>query len=231
MTIEKIEIRDRWNDVVIYTAEVEVTSRMTTAKKLGAAILLALAANTNLSGANLYGANLYGANLSGADLSGADLSGADLSGANLYRASLTGANLYRANLYGADLYGADLSGADLSGANLRPIEADYRFILSRAHKEVPFLIVALKAGKVNGSTYEGECACLVGTLENGGASDLPHAASSPAELWFAAIRTGDKPGDATAGGAAAAKALEWAEAYCRDTGIYLSDTPIGEGRG
>ena len=92
----KIEIRNRWTNEVIYSAE---------AKSLKAALV---------TRAKL-GANLSGANLSGADLYGADLYGADLSGANLYRANLSGANLSGADLYRANLYGANLSGADLSG--------------------------------------------------------------------------------------------------------------------
>jgi len=88
---ETIEIRNRWNGEVIFAADVEVNPRMSHSIKLGAAVLLALAAN-------------------------ADLSGADLSRANLYGANLSGANLYCANLYCANLSRANLSGADLSGA-------------------------------------------------------------------------------------------------------------------
>ena len=94
-------------------------------------------------------------------------------------------------------------------------------ILTMARHEVPALVKALRDGKVDGSTYTGECACLVGTLENAGAVNLPHSASSPAEQWFAMIRKGDKPGDDTGGGFAAAKAFEWATEYCDLTGIAL----------
>ena len=87
MATEQITIRNRFTGAEIYTADVEVTPLMSAGKKLGAAVLLALAAN----------ANLYRA---------------DLSGANLSRANLSRANLSRANLYGANLYGADLSGAE-----------------------------------------------------------------------------------------------------------------------
>ena len=83
------------------------------------------------------------------------------------------------------------------------------------------MVTALRTGNVDGSTYTGTCACLVGTLKNAGAVDLPHAAESPAERWFLSIRKGDKPGDASTGGFAAGKALEWIEQYCRLTGIAL----------
>ena len=207
--LEKFEVHNRFTGAVQFTAKIETTPDMTPRVKLGLAVKWAVKERAYLADANLAGAYLADANLAGANLAGANLAGAYLADANLADANLAGANL---------------AGAEgLSDQSLRSIIADYRFILSRAHREVPALIAALRGGKVNGSTYEGECACLVGTLENAGATDLPHVATSPAERWFAAIRTGDKPGDDTAGGFAAAKALAWAEEYCRDTGIVLDD--------
>jgi uncharacterized protein YjbI with pentapeptide repeats len=196
--------------------------------------------DANLSGADLRGADLRGADLRDADLSGANLSDANLRGADLRGANLRGANLRGADLRGADLRGADLRGADLSGANLRDanlsdanlhganlksFKADLWATLTMARHEVPALIAALRAGRVDGSQYEGACACLVGTLENAGATGLPHNSSDPAEQWFLMIREGDKPGDDTGGGFASAKALEWALEYCALTGIELEAEP------
>jgi uncharacterized protein YjbI with pentapeptide repeats len=179
----------------------------------------------DLRGADLRGANLRDANLSGADLRGADLRGADLRGADLRGANLSGADLRGADLRGADLRGANLRGADLHGANLKSFKADLWATLTMARHEVPALIAALRAGRVDGSQYEGACACLVGTLENAGATGLPHNSSDPAEQWFLMIREGDKPGDDTGGGFASAKALEWALEYCALTGIELEAEP------
>jgi uncharacterized protein YjbI with pentapeptide repeats len=179
----------------------------------------------DLRGADLSGANLRDANLSGADLRGADLRGADLRGADLRGANLSGADLRGADLRGADLRGANLRGADLHGANLKSFKADLWATLTMARHEVPALIAALRAGRVDGSQYEGACACLVGTLENAGATGLPHNSSDPAEQWFLMIREGDKPGDDTGGGFASAKALEWALEYCALTGIELEAEP------
>jgi hypothetical protein len=128
-----------------------------------------------------------------------NLSGANLSGADLTRADLTGANLSGANLYGANLTRANLSGADLDGANLTHIKQDIWDILLRAPNEIDGLLDALKNGKVEGSVYEGECACLVGTIANVASTkytDLPLISpnsSWPAEKWFLGIHKGDTP--------------------------------------
>ena len=70
----------------------------------------------------------------------------------------------------------------------------------RAPHEVAALRAALVAGNVDGSTYEGSCACLVGTIANARATDyrdlgqgLKPDADRPAELWFLGIKRGDTP--------------------------------------
>ena len=213
-------IRNRWTGAVIFEVEAE---------SLRSAVGNANLSDANLSDANLSGANLSGANLSDADLSDANLSDADLSWANLSRANLSGANLswanliranlsgadlIRANLSGADLSGADLSDADLSGADLsgadlsranlsradlKAIRADFFDVLVSAPREVPALRNALVSGQIDGSTYQGDCACLVGTIANArscDAFDMPDLKPDsyrPAEMWFLAIRKGDTP--------------------------------------
>jgi len=96
--MKTIEIKNRFDNSVIKSIEVEDGANLSGANLSGADLR-----GANLSGANLRGANLSGANLSGADLSGADLRGADLSGADLRCADLRYANLSGANLRGADL--------------------------------------------------------------------------------------------------------------------------------
>jgi uncharacterized protein YjbI with pentapeptide repeats len=152
----------------------------------------------NLKGAYLEGANLKGAYLKGAYLEGADLEGADLKGADLKGANLKGANLKGADLRDAYLEGANLEGADLEGADLEPIRDDLWSVLDTAPDEVPGLLAALREGRVDGSSYTGECACLVGTMRNvahtrGVSVEIPERPSRPAERWFLGISEGDTP--------------------------------------
>jgi hypothetical protein len=174
----------------------------------------------NLCGADLRSADLHGANLRGADLRRADLRRADLSWANLRVAYLNGADLRGVDLCEADLSGADLrvadlrvadlrvaylsganlSEANLSEANLSSICEDLYVVLSVARAEAPGLLIALREGRVDGSVYEGECACLVGTIANlrgeafrAMSIDLRPDSSRLAERWFLAIEKGDTP--------------------------------------
>jgi len=153
----------------------------------------------NLGGANLFVADLGEANLRGADLRGADLGEANLGGANLFVADLGEANLRGANLRGANLREADLGGANLGGANLTPIRDDLWAVLSAAPAEVAGLRDAIVEGRIDGSTYEGDCACLVGTLANlrrckyDALPTLTPNSARPIERFFLSIRKGDTP--------------------------------------
>ena len=151
------------------------------------------AVTTALKSANLRGADLHGAELSGADLSGADLCG-------------------------ADLCDADLCDANLGDANLGDVKADLISEVLRLPNELEALRDALLNGKVDGSTYSGECACLAGTLAkargiehyNGELIKVGpvtfHASShSLREQWFMAICIGDTPDKSQV----AAIALDW----------------------
>jgi len=176
--------------------------------------------NANLRCANLGKAILRFANLSESDLIHANLSDANLIGASLSDANLIGANLFKANLIGADLSGADLRHTNLictdlsstnltnailgytnlSGANLSGVKEDLFKILDLAPLEVPGLLESLNKGMVDGSTYTGECCCLVGTIANVRGCDhqslgFKPNANRPAERWFLAISEGDTPQD------------------------------------
>jgi len=89
------------------------------------------------------------------------------------------------------------------------------------------LRAALVAGRVDGSVYTGECACLVGTLAQTHAGHelasvaeaglaLQPDSTRPAEQWFMPIRKGDAPSDAedrSEGVYRATTALRWVDEW------------------
>lgn len=117
----------------------------------------------------------------------------EVEGETLEGANLEGANLTRANLISANLEGASLISASLEGASLRDIKKDFFNVLDSAPAEVQGVRLALMESRVDGSAYQGECACLVGTIANIKKCDyeeipgLRPNANRPAERWFLAI--------------------------------------------
>ena len=109
---------------------------------------------------------------------------------------------------------ADLRSADLRSAKNIPqsyiniCSRDMLFVFEHLKSELPFLRKALIDGKVNGTQYAGDCACLIGTLakaKNITTLDdiekkicplIPFydmGLHNPGEQWFWQIREGDTP--------------------------------------
>jgi hypothetical protein len=218
---------------MIYEIKHKITGRIlfsleTSSMKL--TVEAAVKANADLRSADLQYADLRSADLRSADLRSAslrsaDLRYADLRSADLQYASLRSADLRYADLQYASLRSADLRYADLRSADLRDADLQYtdlRFfrddlwaVLSSAPNEVMGLRTALAAGRIDGSTYEGTCACLVGTLAKvrGCRYDeidtLTPDSERPAEVFFDTIRPGDTPDNH----ANAKLAMEWIDLW------------------
>jgi Pentapeptide repeats (8 copies) len=178
----------------------------------------------SLIGASLDGASLNGARLNGARLNGASLNRARLIGASLNRASLIGASLNRASLIGASLIGASLIGASLDGANIEAadlsrIKADLYSVLEVVPSEAVGLHLAIREGRIDGSAYQGECACLVGTISNlkrcayTSVPGLVPDADRFAERWFLGISKGDTPESNPISRITAGWVAEWIAAH------------------
>jgi hypothetical protein len=188
----KYQIKNRFSGEVQF--ECELTADLENSGyglKLGFAVKKAIEGTADLRYANLRSADLRYADLRSADLSSADLRSADLSS-------------------------ADLRSANLRSADLRSIKADVFMVLAYAINEIPALITALKDGKVDGSTYKGPCACLVGTIakeRHVTTKELQGAikpdSSRPAERFFMAIKEGDTPDT----NPASKIAMEWAQEF------------------
>ena len=135
--------------------------------------------------------------------------------ANLRDANLGGANLRDANLGGANLGGANLRDANLGGANLTVIRDDLWAVLCSAPTEAASLRQALLDGQVDGTQYEGKCACLVGSLAKAKGcryTDIPGLTPNsqrPSERFFAAILPDHTPANSQF----AKLAVEWIDQW------------------
>ena len=139
----------------------------------------------------------------------ANLREADLEGANLRGADLRGANLGEANLECANLRCADLEGVKEIPIDMQNyFKKDLLYVLQNCPiKDVEQLKERIVNGKINGSQYHGECACLIGSLYQieGLRNEIEFAKShipyygcglhNPSEQLFYQIKEGDKPAD------------------------------------
>ena len=122
-------------------------------------------------------------------------------------------------------------GADLRGANLTPIRDDLWAILSASPAEVAGLRQALIHGHIDGSTYQGACACLVGTLAKVRGCNydaipcLKPSSTRPAERWFILI----KPGDTPTTSESARLTLEWIDTWLANMHAAFGHPIAGEG--
>jgi hypothetical protein len=209
------EIRNRWTLAVQFSCELSADMAGSYyGSKLGFAVKKAL----DERGADLGGADLRGANLRGANLRGAVLRDSDLRDSVLRDSDLRDSVLRDSDLRGADLRGANLRGAVLRDADLGDVKQDFLAAVLRLPNELEALRDALVSGKVDGSTYSGDCPCLAGTLAKArgieryqgdhiknGVVTFTADARSPRERFFTAIRRGDTPET----NPAAEIALEW----------------------
>ncbi len=106
-----------------------------------------------------------------------------------------------ARVYGnAWVFGdAEVSGDARVYGNALSVKADLWELLLHAIPEIPALRQAIIDGKVDGSVYEGECACLCGTIANVRKCDYKQLegirpnSSRPAEAYFTGISKGNTP--------------------------------------
>jgi uncharacterized protein YjbI with pentapeptide repeats len=115
-----------------------------------------------------------------------------------YNSTFDNSKFYNSKFYNSTFDSPSFISLKESGA-LEPIRCDFFGRMLILKKEVPALRQALVDGKVNGSAYEGECSCFMGTVANArhckynAIPELKPDINSDTERWFMAISKGDTP--------------------------------------
>ncbi len=140
--------------------------------------------------------SLAGLALRGCDLARPDLADVDRSEAEARRTLGRIAGTYPAF---PDQAAAPLRDTGVTNAELEASRQDLWAVLSLAEQEVPAIRAALVEGWVEGGTYYGGCACLIGTIANArgcavySLGSLRPAPDRPIEHLFMRISRGDTP--------------------------------------
>ena len=243
----KIQIKNRWTAEVIFECDAEslrVAVELAVSKKVslrasnlrgsnlsgsdlrGSNLRDSNLRDSNLSGSNLRGSNLRDSDLSDSDLSDSDLSDSDLSGSDLSGSNLRGSDLSDSNLSDSNLSDSNLSDSNLSDSDLSGIKDDFLKKIELLAPETPGLYKAILDGHIDGSCYEGECACFVGTYANlkgvkpqalADLCGLQMDSSSPVEKWFMGIAKGDTPEN----NPVAAITAEWIRGWAKEKNVSL----------
>jgi hypothetical protein len=125
------------------------------------------------------------------------------------------------------LRGADPRDADARSERLIRFRDDIWTVLSSSPAEVPAVLQALRKGRIEGSVYSGECACLVGTLAKARRCNydkIPGLVPYPfrdAERFFTNIHAGDTPKNSVF----AKLAYDWISTWLKPTqSAFTTDT-------
>jgi len=117
-----------------------------------------------------------------------------------YNSTFDNSKFYNSTFYNSKFYNGSAENALKNGA-FGSIKMDFfgRMILQK--NEVSFLKKKLQDGEIDGTQYEGECGCFVGTIAKALKVNYLHLpnlkpySNAPTEKWFFAIRKGDTPGN------------------------------------
>jgi hypothetical protein len=126
----KYEIRNRWNNTLIFSAAIEANERTPDGVKKGRAVLNAAGYGVSLRNADLRGLILRDTNVPAVDFIRADLRDADFTGSNFVdgyfnHADMTDACFAHTSMSYVIASGAKIHGADFYGADVTLCDFDY----------------------------------------------------------------------------------------------------------
>jgi uncharacterized protein YjbI with pentapeptide repeats len=179
-----------------------VGSRFVGSRFVGSSFVGSRFVGSRFDGSSFVGSRFVGSRFDGSSFDGSSFVGSSFDGSSFVGSRFVGSRFVGSRFVGSRFVGSSFDGStDNPGHPFYGIRLDVWAILDAAPGEVAALREKMLAGEIDGSVYQGECACLCGTIAN--AQGVPYTdlegitpdAERPAERWFGPIRRGDKPTD------------------------------------
>jgi hypothetical protein len=221
----KFEVKKRWTNEVAFTAEIEATDQTPYGEKLCMAVRWAIAAGIALTSLNLddciFTGSFEDSSFEDSSFERSSFVGSSFVRSRFERSSFVGSSFVRSRFVDSRFVRSRFEDSSFDINTQRQFKADLWLTLACNRNEVPALLDALRAGHIDGSVYEGECACLKGTIANikhVSYTELSPNSSDPAECWFMGIQKGDTPET----NLMSKLAVEWCEEWCALTGTPIT---------
>jgi len=177
--------------------------------------------NSQFYNSKFYNSKFYNSKFDNSQFDNSQFDNSQFYNSKFYNSKFDNSQFYNSKFYNSKFDEVSFSNLKNSGA-LEPIRCDFFGRLLILKSEVGYLKTALQKGRVNGSAYEGECSCFMGTIANAKKCTykqlvgLKPDSSSDTERWFFSIKKGDTPDNSLF----VKQTIEWIEEF----EMYLNDT-------
>jgi uncharacterized protein YjbI with pentapeptide repeats len=178
--------------------------------------------NSSFDNSSFYNSSFYNSRFYNSSFDNSSFYNSSFYNSRFYNSSFDNSSFYNSSFYNSRFYNSSFDSKTIELARKNDqlkmfdsYKADFWMILLIRKHEIAGLKDALIKGMVNGSTYEGACACLVGTFANilhvnyKNVPRLMPDSSRPAERWFYMIKKDDTPEN----NAIVKLTIEWIEEF------------------
>ncbi len=153
--------------------------------------------NSKFDNSKFYNSKFYNSKFDNSKFYNSTFYNSKFYNSTFYNSKFYNSKFYNSKFYNSTFDAVSVESAYLCGG-LDSVKADLWLVLLPLKAEIPALKQSILEGKIDGSTYTGSCACLMGTIGNNcgkAYTDLGIKPNSqrPIEKWFMAFKPGHTP--------------------------------------
>jgi uncharacterized protein YjbI with pentapeptide repeats len=212
----KLQIKNRWTGEILFEFEKEGNTHKETVteflkEKAGTTIRDADLSEMDLSGVSFYNSSFYNSSFDNSSFYNSSFYNSSFDNSSFDNSSFDNSSFYNSSFYNSSFYNSSFYNSSFDNSTIKFLEEanqiglldfirdDYWAILIAAGHEVPGIRAAIIEGRIDGSAYEGTCACLCGTIANirgvnyKALEAIKPNSNRPVERFFANIKKGDTP--------------------------------------